>query len=87
MLGSIVHQRTPCLLDDLTLIQKEIRFRIHILQACIISVGSSYHYRINPRYVFSLYLTTYNFVGKNRRRRGSMIVFFTTTRAISAYYH
>ena len=52
MLGSIVHQRTPCLLDDLTLIQKEIRFRIHILQWCIISVGSSYYYRINPICIF-----------------------------------
>ena len=86
MLGSIVHQRTSRLLEDQTLIQKEIRFRIHILQWCIISVDSSYHYRINPTCIFII-SDNIQFIRKNRGRRGSMVVFFTTTRAISAYYH
>ena len=86
MIGSIVHQRTSCLLEDQTLIQKEIRFRIHILQWCIISVGSSYHYRINWTCIFII-SDNIHFLWKNRGRRGSMVVFFTTTRAISAYYH
>ena len=75
-----------CLLDDLTLIQKEIRFRIHNLQWCIISVGRYYHHRINPICSFII-SDSIQFLRKNRGRHGSMVVFFTTTHAIGAYYH
>ena len=44
----------------------------------MISVGSSYHYRINPICIFNIsdYI---QYLRKNRGRRGSMVVFFTTT--------
>jgi hypothetical protein len=52
----------------------------------MISVGSSYHYRINWTCIFII-SDNIQFLRKNNGRRGSMVVFFTTAHAISAYYH